>query len=169
MEVRKLTLNKLIGLEVSATQFEVLRFPIGTNVQQEAVANVTIRVAGSADVYYGKESEPGKTLNAGTSSVDGDWARISTYDEFRLKVMTPTFRYYCIRDYKNRYLNPLVLRGVSGGAVSVSANKNMFVAIGTVTVGGVEISAPGQFLTSSERVEVQVLADAMMIQFDRAE
>jgi len=169
MEVRKLTLNKLIGMEVSATQFEVLRFPIGTNVQQQAVANVTVRVEGSADVYYGKEAEPGKTLNAGTCSIEGDWARISTYDEFRLKVMTPTLRYYCIRDYKNRFLNPAVLRGSAGNAVTVPSNKNIFIAMGSVAVGGVEVSAPGQFFTSDGATDIQVLADVLMIQFDRAE
>lgn len=169
MEYHKLSLNKLTGYEVFAKQHDVLRFPIGTNIQQEATANVTVRVEGTADVYYGREMEPGKTLSAGTTSIEGDWGRIAHYDEFRLKVTTPVFRYYCVRDYKSRHLNPSVLRGDAGGVVNVPSNKNVFVATGSVSVGGVEISAPGQFFTSDGVTDVQVLADALMIQFDRAE
>jgi len=169
MKYSKLILSKLIGFEVTAKQHNVLRFPIGTNIQQEATANVTVRVEGTVDVYYGKETEPGKTLPAGTTSIEGDWGRIAHYDEFRLKVTTPTFRYYCVRDYKNRHLNPATLRGSIGNTITVPSNKNVFVALGTVTVGGIEISAPGQFFTGTTDTDVQVLADALMIQFDNAE
>jgi len=169
MDLHKLSLSKLIGFEITAKQHDVLRFPIGTNVQQTATANVTVRVEGTVDVYYGKEIEPGKTLPAGTTSIEGDWGRIAHYDEFRLKVTTPTFRYYCVRDYKCRHLNPATLRGSAGNAVTVPSNKNIFIAMGSVAVGGVEISAPGQFFTSDGATDVQVLADALMIQFDRAE
>lgn len=169
MQYHKLSLSKLIGFEITAKQHDVLRFPIGTNVQQEATANVTVRVEGTVDVYYGKEIEPGKTLPAGTTSIEGDWGRIAHYDEFRLKVTTPTFRYYCIRDYKCRHLNPSVIRGDAGGAVNVPSNKNIFIGMGAVAVAGVEISAPGQFFTGEDAADVQVLADTLMVQFDRAE
>lgn len=169
MDYHKLSLNKLIGYEVFAKQHDVLRFPIGTNIQQEATANVTVRVEGAVDVYYGKEMEPGRTLHAGTTSIEGDWGRIAHYDEFRFKVTTPTFRYYCVRDYKNRYLNPSALRGNAGAVVNVPSNKNVFVAMGSVLVGGVEISAPGQFFTGDGDADAQIVTDALMIQFDRAE
>lgn len=169
MDYNKLSLSKLIGFEVNARQHDVLRFPIGTNIQQESTANVTVRIEGTVDVYYGKEIEPGKTLPAGTTSIEGDWDRIAHYDEFRLKVTTPTFRYYCVRDYKNRHLNPAALRGEAGSAIVVPSDKTVFVAIGTVAIGGIEISAPGQFFTSDGATDVQVLANALMIQFDRAE
>ena len=169
MQYHKLTLNKLQGIELTANQGEVLRFPLGQNIQQSAVANVTVRVEGHADVYYGSESEAGKTLCAGSTSLEGDWNKIAQYDEFRLKVTSPTYRYFCIRDYKSRNLNPFTIRGSAGETISIPANKNIFVGIGSVMVGGVELAAPAQFFTNTEATDVAIGADALMIAFDKAE
>lgn len=169
MEYRKLILKGLHGIELTATQGEMLRFVLGNNIQQAAVANVTLRVEGQADVYYGADTEPGKTLSAGSTSLEGDWGKIAQYDEFRLKVTSPTYRYYCVRDSANRFLNPQAIRGSAGETITVPANKNVFVGIGSVQVGGVEVAAPAQFFTGTEETQVQVGANVLMVAFDRVD
>lgn len=162
---KQLSLRKLIGYELTLDQGEDLLFAHGTGIQAADVANVTIRTEGSAEVYYGTETTPGKVLSAGSTSLEGDFAKIAGYESFRLKATTPKFKYICLRDYKSRDLKPVVHRHVAGQAVMFPAAKNLFLAIGSVTLGGATLVAPTQILAENG-CELTVAEDALIVSFD---
>jgi hypothetical protein len=171
METRKLEFDEYDCYELSFVQGEKFSYtiPDGTvdfAALRDKAASFPIHVEGEVEVTY--ERYPGAAMRRVpmTTALSYPW----TYPDpgtVTMEVMTPTYRYYCVKDKRNRSIHFEELRVASGASATIPAGKNVFVVGGELTVAGQLMQAPFQVLTDVDTT-VSASSDCFGVVMPRA-
>lgn len=170
MKTKRVKVRELDVFEVSGVEGDEYHVDIPSGVEdcvmlRSQVANIVIYSRGEVALTY--ENYPGEVGRrvAGLTTIKDHW-QCPNPGRVTYEVVSPSFMYYCIKDRKNRHLKAEEFRLSKGELVTIPAQKNVFVALGSIQVNDRQLTAPAQVLTERE-AEVIATSDVVGAVFER--
>lgn len=170
MRTQRVDLAELDCFEVSGQRGDTYHIDVPDGVvdiatMRKAIANVLLYFKGEAEITF--ERYPGEVdkRSVGDSTVNHKWPRPNP-GRVSFRVASDNFAYYCVKDKNNRPLMAEDFRLGAGVSKNVPANRNLFLATGSVSVEDQTLVAPAQILTSSD-ITVTAVDDAFGAIFER--
>jgi hypothetical protein len=147
LAVRLLARSPLILLEVTGQQGDTLDVVQEVPAPRSAIAQVMVFVEGefSAQRVSGTPNVDGAPYvwKPGMMTLDRpDPDMVINPGKFRLTVTTPFALHYCVRRPDNRKMNYSAWRPTLGAATQLQLGEIMFVARGSVNIGGLQFDDP---------------------------
>jgi hypothetical protein len=156
--------------QISGVQDDTWSWTIPTDISPLEIAAVSVfvegtvlqqRTAGTPSQYYKGAYE----RTAGTCGFEYATPLI-TAGTLSYTVTSPTFKYYCLTDTKNRYLNPVAYRPKNGETIDIPQGKIAFIAMGQVSFNGTIYNSPAYIEFINAGGTLTATADSLVVQID---
>tara|TARA_R110000737_G_scaffold300777_2_gene307680 strand:- start:963 stop:1520 length:558 start_codon:yes stop_codon:yes gene_type:complete len=146
LDVKDVAPNLLIR-EYYAEKGDTHEFVLSRDMTQDDMAHIVAYTEGSVEVSRSDSPEVIRRVEtAGNTSNEYVWETALRGKTIH-RVITDTYRYYCITDQLFRKMQSKTIRFDELQSQQVSSGVLVFVAMGAVTVNGTQLNAPALFIS----------------------
>lgn len=152
--------QSLLIREYFACNGETHEFVITRNMKPEEMTNIVVHLEGEVEISRSATPNIVRRIEkAGNTSNDYVW-KVAPRGRMIHRVITDTYRYYCITDRLFRKMKSRTIRFDQRQLNSVGTGMLVFVAMGSIEVEGKKLDAPGIFSTPEGVKEIVLRGEA---------